>query len=319
MYGYGGHVSVEIRNIFEDPSRKLWLTMGLTENDYEISQTILLRNTGNLDAFSTLKFQPKVIHKNLNVTVQPEQIIIKPNQETTVTVTYILTKSDWKEIEKNGKILELGNIQVVSGAEVTRGRIRNICNKLRNKKCIIDSTMDELSQVYLGELIPSDIKKFNENESAISDLLQQIVWRDIFLVLKHDFDATIIPNLDDTTIFYSLCQNFDDTIGNEISKLVKTLPPLNVLPTTLLLMPPNKISDHIVLSTNCVQTLEFIVSYDEEPNFCVKPRQGFIKPGDTMLLNVFYNGPVKSKTEHKKIQVSTDEDIVEVDITIFFS
>lgn len=209
LYGYGGNASIEFHNnIARDATGKFILPLGDLNNRTSISKSIICRNCGNLSGFVLATFEPKSGCSSVSVSIVPNKFVMKPQEEISMTVTYTITKDDFKYFQDTGvaNVFELGVIKLYTEAEALRGRLRRLALKAEGSKLEVKPIVKELATNFRNEHFPDDLAKLKENVFGMNQLLRQVCLREIVVIIEHDREATIVP-IDETSVFQTLCED----------------------------------------------------------------------------------------------------------------
>lgn len=320
LYGYGGCIDITFDGVLKDSINRLWLSLGPVNNS-SLRKELVIKNSGNLHAFALLN----IVTKDLDYLTQPQIItprciVIPPNKTAKVIVDYNPTRSDFEYFGKIQKeVIEVGNLKVIYGSETTRGRIRRLCNKLLKINSNVNPLVVKLSETITNESMPNDLNKFTESTAGLGDLLKDLNEAEITLTIEHNLDKTLIPNFNESTMFQSLLDG--DNNETVLENTVLNKPPqffFDIEPRTIILMPPRKCEDVIVLTSHFNKPVNYDVKFESSNAISVKPTEGVIRPNDTVLFIVSYQNK-KCDLDNFNLFVNVHNDCVDVNVKLLKS
>ncbi|CAG9766412.1 unnamed protein product [Ceutorhynchus assimilis] len=282
LWGYGGYMNIEYLNTSRDSTGKYWLSLGKMDNRVLVEQSFIVKNTGNLTSFTYIKVIPKNLVTFSNVKIEPNIFVLLPNQEKTVTVTYIPNAKDCQFLKQNRNVfvMDIGKLEIVSGPEVNRARLRRLCRKSIEKGLKVDTLTKTLSEKIPAESITNDILKFKESPNAIPDLLETFTNGEIVLTIEQDPNQTLVAEYpEDSIIYQTLCESQDETVLQVVPKSCR------LEPTALVLFPPSKSEDLLFLISDSPNTLYYEVNSNPK-GLHVTPTDGALAPGGTAELKI---------------------------------
>nr|XP_022906476.1 uncharacterized protein LOC111418218 [Onthophagus taurus] len=307
LFGYGGHISVDLTKMFKDSNGNFWFSMGALDHK-PIIQNFSIKNTGVLSAFAIIELENNgLMSKSVNVKINPIEMVLKPQQEIKVTLMYTPKKEDFKS---QNEIIDVGSFKLVSGAEVVRARIRRLCSMLPQKNENIDKTIKRLSKQLPGEDIPSDLGLLNEGTSSIADLLKCITAKQIRLNIEKNPNVTLeISNsfFNDSTMFKTLYQ--DSTTIQDENDFNKPNKLFTVDPNRIVFSLPSKKSDTIFIQSKSKTPEKFKVTVTE--GFKVSPSNGVVSSDEFVVITVTCT---KMRNDVGKLQVYIKNETADVDL-----
>ncbi|KAJ8966344.1 hypothetical protein NQ314_003612 [Rhamnusium bicolor] len=242
LFGYGGYGKVELHNVTKDTTGKFWLSLGKLDDQNTLKQNFSMKNMGTVPSFAHISFHAKELFAYANVKIVPSSFVLIPNQQIEVEVTYIPSIDDHKVFRQSSIIMaDLGNIFVISGTEVNRGRLRRLSRKCTEKGLEVDEVSNILKEKIQGELMPLDLSQFRESPNSLREILKLLTRNEITLTLEQDPEQTLMPQYpDDSGMFQSLCQ--DSTSNSTAFYLENSTVPISckLEPTSIILTPPTK-------------------------------------------------------------------------------
>lgn len=312
LYGYGGHANIEISGLSKDTAGKFWLSMDELEIKTTVTRYFFVKNTGNIPGFVHTSFEAKSVCSFSAISITPKSFVLKPQEDEKITVKYTPTKEDLKYFRTvTVSDVEIGNIKLCTGAEALRGRIKRLTRKAAGNNLDVKPIARELSATFTGEAIPSDVSKIKESVACMKELLQQLVFKEVGLTCEYDFERTLVDQ-DETSQFHTLCRDTSDfTVVAQDNKMN-----LNVEPGAILLTPPLKIADRLLLTCDNTESVCFEVSVTPSQGLKVTPSAGVISPGETVILKVSCNEKAGKEVQIFKVVIYGDGDIVEVSVKV---
>lgn len=286
LFGYGGFGKVDILNLTKDLTGKFWLSLGKLDNQNIIMQKLVVKNNGILPCFAHIRFSSKELLAFTNVSVTPSIFILCPNEQKEITLSFMLTVEDHRVLQRSAfstaMVTEIGSLQVISGTEVNRLRLRRQCRKSTENGLEIDPLSNILKEKIKGEVIPPDLYLFKEASGCLNDLLRLFTRDEVVLTIEQDPEVTLMPQYpDESGMFHTLCQE------NTMLSLDSTMQASCKLePTIVILTPPTKVTDILFLTSQCKKKLHFEVVSNPE-GLGISPKEGFIAPGQEMIISLF--------------------------------
>ncbi|KAK5647350.1 hypothetical protein RI129_002242 [Pyrocoelia pectoralis] len=316
LYGYGGYASVEIQDVSKDTNMKMWLSLGKLDNISQLHKKFNIRNVGNVSAFAFLKFTSKALYQSSKLAIYPTEIVVHPKESAVVNLTYSPTKEDVKHLFAltNHQVKEIGSIQVVTGAEVLRGRIRRLCKKLKMETGKVENPLiEQLSKKFPNEKMPNDLNYFKETVGCVKELMQTFDLNEITVTLERDTDRTLvgqIGGMDESSMFHSLCERMNTEIDGKLltSSCV-------VEPCSIILTPPTKMTDTVLVISNSNKCLQFQTTIEPPGMLDVFPVEGILSARETVLIKISCDLK-KLHQKYFKLSVYVDDDVSEVDIKV---
>ncbi|KAF5283610.1 hypothetical protein FQR65_LT13816 [Abscondita terminalis] len=318
MYGYGGHANVEIQNVLKDTNMKMWLSLGKLDNMPQLTQKFDLENVGNISAFACLKFNSKTLYESTKIVIRPNELVLHPKERISINLTYTPSKQDAKHLfaMSNNQVMEIGTIQLIMGAESVRGRIRRLRTKLKQESGTVKNQLvEELSKKFPNEKMPSDLNHFTETVGSVKELLQTFDSKEITITLEKDSERTLvgqIGGIDETSMFQSLCEGMTTFAAGKTHFNSCVV----VEPTNVLLTPPHKTTDSVVLVNNSNSTLQFEAVIEPYDALEVTPNLGMVAASETVLVNINCNTKKLKEQKYFKLSLYVDNDVFEVDIKV---
>ncbi|RZB39286.1 hypothetical protein BDFB_002054 [Asbolus verrucosus] len=315
LFGYGGHGSVTINDIIKDTSGKFLLTLGNIDHKETMKRTFTIRNNGTLPSFAYIGFISNGLYLFSNVKISPQALVLLPEIEREVVVTYDPKKEDINFIQSklNCCVVDMGKLTVLHGTEADRGRLRKLCKKAKEMGVEINPAIENLVGKFPGEVMPNDLKQMKEPIASMDEILRLVNTQEVIVTLEQDLDRSLTEQLqNETAMFHSLCENtnpemFDNTIRSDTC---------SVEPSKIILTPPEKISDRIFLSNHSKKKLYFeIHSAPEGLRF--KPKDGTVGAGETSVVQLVYTKACNGKSVFK-VRILVDSEAFEVDVKVVF-
>ncbi|XP_044266753.1 uncharacterized protein LOC123012724 [Tribolium madens] len=310
LYGYGGYGDVVIREIVKDTTGKYLCSLGNVD-DQELKRTFVLKNNGTLPAFAHFNLTLNGLYTFSNIEVEPLKAVLMPGEEKQVVVKCNLSKKDlgYVKSKTSSVVIEMGKLLLVHGAEVDRARLRKLCQKAQERGQQVKPCMLELVERFPREVVPKDLKYFRESLLCIEDFMQLLNREEITLTIEQEVDRTITMQLQDETAMYlSLCEQteiFDCTTCPETCQ---------VEPSKIFLTPPEKVKDVIFVTNRNKKTIYFEANVAPE-GLKLKPHDGTIKPGETVMIEVSFKQFCNDKTVFK-VRILVDNESFDVDVKV---
>lgn len=205
LFGYGGYDKIEFNNLTKDTTGKYWMSLGKLDNQGELCQTFSVVNTGVLPSFVYMAVNSRTYSQ---MTVEPNFFVLITNEQKEITVKNVFNTYSYKIFQKtlsNSSVFDLGNLNIVTGTEANRGRLRRLCRKLDSGS--IDSLSNILKENINGEVMPSDMKKFKESPSSLKNILDLFNKYEVVLTVERDPDLTILLECpDESAMYHTLCE-----------------------------------------------------------------------------------------------------------------
>lgn len=319
VFGYGGYAQLEILDIPKDVNLKMWLSLGKIIDLPGLKKKFVIRNTGSLAAFAHLSFGSKALFEcSKTVNVYPTEVVIKPNEEKSIKVSYTPTKDELQHLlaVTKSQVIEIGYIQIISGEEPLRGRIRRLCRKLKKEAgSVANPLIEKLSNSFHDERMPSDIHKLTETVGSMKELMQNLVSKEVILTLERGLEGSLfehIAGIDETSMFHSLVEGMVTTI------CASHVNACTVEPTNIVLTPPSKTEDNVLVINQTAQLLQFQTALTNDEILEVSPSEGMLPPGQTILLRINCDTRKLQQQQQKlfKLSIFVDDDVFDVDIKI---
>ncbi|XP_060530847.1 centrosomal protein of 192 kDa-like [Cylas formicarius] len=313
LFGYGGYTNIEFQNSIKDNTGKLWLSLGRMENKLSLHQTFGIRNSGNLPMFVYIKFIGKHFLTNSNFKVEPSIFVLTPSEEKNIVVSYVPNAKDSKILKQSLSVLpvtDIGRLEIVSGSEVNRARLKRLYRKRVERKLPVDSLSSVLVEKVKGEIVPKDIHKFKESPSALEDILSTFNINEFILTVEQDPNQTLVAEFpEDSAFFQTLCtestQLLNDTTMSHVS--CKLEPPI------IFLSPPMKSEDCLYLSSEMTKSATFEAACTPV-GLQLTPTTGTMLPGETVLFKIKATNNVPTK--HFKVSINVENVVLDADIKI---
>lgn len=293
MYAYGGHVNIQIKGQTRDLAGKLWVSLGPLDGRYELIADFVIRNSGTIDGFVSLTVNSKSLCAYDDISLTPSKVIIKRGSETNVRVRFRPSKNDLQLLNqalsnKSMKASEIAVIKMISGADINRQRINKISKKIPKEYeyNMQDPLAQQLNAPYQNATRGEDIRYFNESVKSVKSLMQTLDCTEISLLVDRDMDATLMPEADDSTVLFKTMISPDDSELMDNFAEHSYLKSFKVEPDKVILTPPAKCADHILLNTTYDRPVQFRVSISPEGPVRISPRCGMVRPGETVMVKV---------------------------------
>jgi hypothetical protein len=315
LYGYGGYGNIVIQKIIKDTTGKYLMSLGNVDTQQEMKQAFVLKNVGTLPSFAYIYFIPNGLYSFSPIEFCPQRVVLLPGQDKEVAVLYNVPKKDFSYIKSkiNGSVIDVGKLHMIHGTEVDRGRLRKLCLKAKERGQEIKESYYDITAKFTDEVMASDLKYLRESVGSVEEIVKFLNNEEIIVTIEQDVDHTITGQLqDETMMFHSLCENTNiDAFGNTTYRDT-----CHVEPSRIILTPPNKIKDMIFLTNNNKKILYFEASSTPE-GLNIRPKDGTIRPGETLLIEVSYTKYCNDKTVFK-VRILVDNESFEVDVKIIF-
>lgn len=312
LYGYGGYACIEVIKLSKDTAGKFWLSMGDPESKRTVTRYFFVKNTGNISGFVHIVFESKSMCSFSAITITPNRFVLAPHEGQKITIEYTATKEDlhfFRTVTTSD--VEIGNITLSTGAEALRGRIRRLTRKATGDNLEVRAIVQELSKSFENEEIPSDVSKIKETITCMKELLQQLVIKEIGITCEHDLDRTIVDE-NYTSQFQTLCRDISDFTSIAQDNKIN----LNVEPCAVLLTPPQKTVDRLLLTCDNTESVCFKVSVIPSAELKIVPNTGIISPGQTVILKMSCDEMAGKDVQIFKVVIYGDRDIVEVSVKV---
>lgn len=315
LYGYGGHVNLNFDGVHKESINSMRLNLGKLDYGNYLSKEIIINNIGNLCAFAMINVTAKDIHflSKPQIT-SPKNIIIPPKGVNKITIVYTPTRSDLEYLKTTQlEVVQVCTLKIIYASEATRGRIRRLCNKLMETKNTIEPLVMKLSETFTNEAIPSDLNKFSESIAGMSDLLKQLTETEIILTLEQNLDTTIIGSVNESTMFQSLLDNGNETVLENTILNKPQESSVTIMPRNIILMPPKKCKDVIVLLSNLKKSINFYVR-TEVANVNVLPNEGILIPNEKFFLTISCNR--SCDLDNSNIYLHIGNEVIDINVKI---
>ncbi|XP_050531847.1 uncharacterized protein LOC126900284 isoform X2 [Daktulosphaira vitifoliae] len=125
LYGYCGYSDIIIQGVFEDNIGHMWLY----PNAQLMSAKFTVINSGNTTAF--VKIIPENSTEDI---IQPNEFILKKSQKIIVNISVNMTPERLEILldqDNNSKFLNINNLSLIYGDEVTRVRVSRIWQAIK--------------------------------------------------------------------------------------------------------------------------------------------------------------------------------------------
>lgn len=311
LFGYGGHASIDVSDVLKDTTGKLWISLGDMEQNAILKQQFTIKNSGTIAGFVNIFFTPKALFSHSSVKIQPEKFIVKPSESIKVDLSYTANKQDVMYFRKTAvtDIVELGTLKLCCGEEALRGRLNRLTSKAEQNNLDIDPLAHDLSKTFKNEMIPEDVRNIKESLSSARELFQELQFKEIMLTSEHDHEKTLVS--EESSIFQTLCHDASnitviDTLKESCFK---------VEPTTVILTPPSKTEDTLLLTCTSNNDITFEASVVPNNQLTVVPKTRCINSGDTIALKVACKKTF-SQNQNFKVIFTAAGDRVEVTVKI---
>ncbi|XP_019768936.2 uncharacterized protein LOC109543585 [Dendroctonus ponderosae] len=305
LWGYGGYVCSEYHNVSRDNTGKYWMSLGRMDNRVQMNQSFTIKNTGNIPSFTYIKVVPKNLVTFTSLKVEPNLFVLLPSEERIIRITYIPNAKDCRILKQNLNVLpvvDIGKLEIVSGAEANRFRLRRLKRKCLDKRLTVDALTSMLSEPIQGEIYSSEFAMFRENTSAISDILENVNVKEMLVTIEQDPNQTLVAECpDDSVVFQSLWEQAT-FVGD-----AATVPRISfrMEPPSLMLF-QSKPEDSLFLLSEANETLSYTVS-STPIGLLIRPTRGEIAPGDTAELKVKLPNNVNHSQFTVRVYVGSDQ------------
>ncbi|XP_050307913.1 uncharacterized protein LOC126744519 isoform X2 [Anthonomus grandis grandis] len=317
LWGYGGYSSTEYHNVSRDNTGKYWLSLGRMDNRTLMEQSFSIKNTGNLPSFVYFQVSQTQFKQTLtftSLTVEPKLMVLLPNESKTVNISYIPNARDCKVLKQNlnvVSVMDIGKLNIVSGPEVNRARLRRLKRKRIDKDQTVDDLTKALAEKIPGEVFPSDVSLFKELPNAIPDILETLNTDEMVITVEQDPNQTLVAEYpEDSVIYQSLCQ--DNTVLNDDMSVLSTKS-CRLEPPLIVLSSPSKLEDCLFLTSDASDVLHFKVT-SNTPDLQIFPSVGNINPGETTELHIKLS--VNSSESYFKVSVYVDCEVFESEVKV---
>lgn len=216
----------------------------------------------------------------------------------------------------------MGHIKIITGSEVTRGRLRRLYGKLKQKDTPVDPLIEKLSKPFPGEKMPSDLRSFRESVGATRDLLLQLLFREITVTIEQDLEKTLVNPIDmnESSTYHTLYQ-YDESVTRfgDTTALIRDNPSLfNIEPTNIILTLPMKREDTILLYSKNPQEMTFEIKTEPDYLFNVYPTDGVIRPYETIVLKLVCRQQSPMIDNFGRVLVYVENEVMEVIVKTIF-
>ncbi|XP_066150988.1 uncharacterized protein spd-2 isoform X2 [Euwallacea fornicatus] len=313
LWGYGGFTTNEYQNVSRDNTGKYWMSLGKIDNRVVMEQFFIVKNIGNIPSFTYIKVVPKHMVTFTNLKVDPSLFVLLPNAERKVKVTYMLTAKDCRILKQNLHVLpvvDIAKLEIVSGAEINRARLRRLNRKCSEKNIAVEELTKALVGKIGGELFPADATKFKESAAAITEILETLSREEMAITIEEDPNQTLVGECpEDSVIYQSLCQEL--TMIGDTSVAHKSC---HLEPPSLVLYRPGKIQDCIFLISESTKKLHFEVTCSPNTGLHIRPSVGELYPGKTaeLIVKLSREDPVP----YFKIAIYVENDVLEAEVRV---
>ncbi|XP_018330102.1 uncharacterized protein LOC108740314 [Agrilus planipennis] len=322
LFGYGGHANAELQNITKDTRGKYWLSLGNINESNDYIKTFEIKNVGPLSSFSIFEVESRGLRKYSNINVNPSHVVIRPNEVVEVSISFYPNKDDFKQIMElmNREGVELAHINIISGPEPLRGRIRRLRKKISEQMGAVPDypIVQTLAVAFPGEQIPRDISRCKESPTAMKELLKHLSHKEIVITMEQDIDQTIVGNLrclDDSSHFYSLCQN--DRTLTVFETTSRQFGNFGIEPDKLFLTPPKKIEDSFLITCERNREIYFEIIPDDQDLLQCNPQSGTVLSNEPALVVIRCNvSKIDRPLILSKVKVYVENEVTEVLVKI---
>lgn len=293
LCGYGGFGQITLSNVTKDTTGKLFLSLGNIHQESSMTRIVNLHNYGTLPGFVYIKVNSSNLSLHSAINVTPKVLVLLPNEDREIIITYTPTRNEINFIKHKitTSVFDLGKLEMTYGTEADRGRLRKVCAKATEKGIEINPTISKLVERFSEEIMPPDLKLLRESSASMEDLLQLFHTKEIALTLERDADNTIVPQLQDDTVFFnSLCET---TVINKL-EMTTTVESCQVEPKMIILT-ADKTTD-IVLLSNLTKSPIYFETEVYPKGLILQPSDGTIEPDETCTISINLNKVVSEKT-----------------------
>lgn len=222
LYGYGGHTTLQLRDIERGPVGIPFLKMGETSSirSTTLQRFFVIYNKGPLNGMATITVKPKTnqhIHET-HIQIEPSKCVIEPDTSVQVCVTYKLRRKDLEKLaQKSCDVLTVATLEVIIGADANRQRIAHILTRsptipptYRSLEFLIKDFPKDASE---------DFSSFHESLDSIADLFNCFKTSDIALTINRTTldetrdTCTDLSGIEESVFFRTL---IDDRIGSDL-------------------------------------------------------------------------------------------------------
>lgn len=317
LFGYGGHVSLDMRNLLKDSTGKYWLPLGHIDEIQSdtLNKSFEITNAGTLASFVDLTVNLKYLQVFAGLKITPNIVVIPAGNTQHFQVDYMPNKDDFRRLKYGGQftsnVCEVVQIKCLFGAEVLRGRIRRLAAKLDGKIDPSDSLISRIVESFPGESIPSDIRLICESISSLKYLVQHLDSKEIVVTVEQDTENTITPNHHDSSTFQTL---YFDT--NDVTCIEQAPNLFDVHPKALVLSPKLKRSDIVFVVNNSDEIIKFQARLSKDLVY-LSTQSGEVSPLNTSMIKITCKDDINLHTNQSlKLTVLIDDSCFEVDIQI---
>ncbi|XP_017787185.1 PREDICTED: uncharacterized protein LOC108569927 [Nicrophorus vespilloides] len=321
LFGYGGHSSIEMLSLPKDTSGKLWLPLGSlnSQNDSKMIKQFEIRNSGSLPGFAHFSVRSKSLYSFATINLSPSSVVLQPGQQVSIQIEYILTKDDYrifcKTFNGGSEVTEIAHITIAFGPEVLRGRLRKLNEYVSKNNLMPDKLVCELTKRFPGECIPDDLRYYKDTVKNFHVILNELLRKEITVTVEQDMDKTLCPEaIDETSQYHTLMNDYSNmTISDKSDAVVDFL---TVEPSKILLNPPYKISDLIILSCAGSKDVQYEIKMEPEGILKISNRRNVIMPGQTRVINLACAEVRMDERQNVKVFIITENSVLKVDVNI---
>ncbi|XP_017779565.1 PREDICTED: uncharacterized protein LOC108564880 isoform X2 [Nicrophorus vespilloides] len=320
LFGYGGHSSIEMLGLPKDTSGKLWLPLGSlnSQNNSKMVKQFQIKNSGTLPGFAHLSVRSKSLYSYATINLSPSSVVLQPGQQVSIQVEYIITKDDYrifcKTFNGGSEVTEIAHITIVFGPEVLRGRLRKLNEYVSKNNLMPDKLVCELTKIFPGECIPDDLRNYKDTVKNFHVILNELLRKEITITVEQDMDKTLCPEaIDETSQYHTLMNNYSNMTIVDKSDIVDLL---TVEVSNILLTPPFKVSDSIVLSCEGSKDVLYEIKMEPEGFLKISNRRNVIKPGQIKRINLTCADVHMNDRQKVKVLIFTENSMLEVEVKI---
>lgn len=311
LFGYGGHASIDVSDVLKDTTGKLWISLGDMEQNAILKKQFTIKNSGTIAGFVNIFFTPKALFSHSSVTILPEKFIVKPSETVQVELSYTANKQDVMYFRKTAvtDIVELGTLKLCSGEEALRGRLNRLTKKAEQNNLEVKPLAQDLCKIFKNEMIPEDVRNMKESLSSARELFQELQFKEIMLTSEHDSDKTLVS--EESSIFQTLCHDASNI--TVIDMLKESC--FKVEPTTVILTPPSKTEDTLLVTCTSKSDITFEVSVVPNNQITVASKTRCINSGDTIPVKVACKNGF-NQNQNFKVIFTAGGDRVEITVKV---
>lgn len=288
------------------------MSLGRLDNRVQMHQSFTIKNTGILPSFTYIKVVPKNTVTFTSLRVEPNLFVLLPHEERIIRCSYTPNAKDCSVLKQNLNVLpvvDIGRLEIVCGAEANRFRLRCLKKKCLDKRLRVDELTSMLAEPIKGEIYSSNYAVFNENPSAIPDILETISVKEMLITIEQDPNQTLVGECpDDSMAFQSLCEQ-----ATIVAEPATMSPKLCRLEPPSLMLFPSKPKDSLFLLSRGNEKLRFSAT-STPVGLGIRPTNGDISPGETVELKIKL--PKDAAYCQFTVRVHVGCDVMESDVKI---